>query len=288
MNVYSKARILMVATAVLWSLGGVLIKLVEWNALAIAGMRSFIAAIVILIYLKKPKLTWSKPQIGGAVAYAFVMIFFVAATKLTTAANAALLQYTSPIYIGIFSYFLLKEKITRVDWASIGLVFIGMILFFFDDLSFESFLGNFLGMMNGLSFAIMVMMLRKQKDSSPIESVFLGNILAGLITLPFMFQSMPSAMSWVGLILLGSIQLGLPYVFYTNAVKHLSALESSLIPVIEPLLNPIWVVIFVGEVPGIWTFIGGALVIGGVVGRYILNSKRLKEKKQINKKNERS
>jgi len=98
---------------------------------------------------------------------------------------------------------------------------------------------------------------------------------------------MPSAMSWVGLILLGSIQLGLPYVFYTNAVKHLSALESSLIPVIEPLLNPIWVVIFVGEIQGMWTYIGGELVIGGVVGRYILNSKRLKKKKKISKKNER-
>ena len=269
----TKARYQMMAAAFLWSLGGVLIKLVDWNPLAIAGMRSFIAAVVIYLFLKKPVFTWSKAQVGAAVAYACVMIFFVTSTRLTTAANAALLQFTAPIYIGLFSYFVLKEKVTRLDWATILLVMTGMVLFFLDDVSFANFGGNLLGVFTGISFAVMVLLLRKQKDARPMESVLLGNVLAGVVTLPFMFQSMPSAQSWLGLLLLGTLQLGLAYVFYATAVKHISAMESALIPVIEPLFNPIWVLLFVGEVPGLWTIIGGILVVGGVTGRYLFHAK---------------
>ncbi len=282
MNIATKARYQMMAAAFLWSLGGVLIKLVEWNPLAIAGMRSFIAAIVIFLFLKKPVFTWSKTQIGAAVAYACVMIFFVTSTRLTTAANAALFQFTSPIYIGIFSFFVLREKVTRIDWMAILLVMVGMGLFFLDDLSFSHFWGNVVGVFTGISFAVMVLLLRKQKDARPMESVLLGNILAGVITLPFMFQSMPSVPSWIGLFLLGTVQLGLAYVLYATAVKHLSAIESALIPVIEPLFNPIWVLLFVGETPGIWTFFGGVLVVGGVTGRYLFNLRlQIAERKKI-------
>lgn len=273
MNIATKARYQMMAAAFLWSLGGVLIKLVEWNPLAIAGMRSLIAAIVILLFLKKPVFTWSKAQVGAAVAYACVMIFFVTSTRLTTAANAALLQFTSPIYIGLFSFFVLREKVSRIDWMAILLVMVGMALFFLDDLSFSHFWGNVVGVFTGISFAAMVLLLRKQKDARPMESVLLGNILAAVVTLPFMFQSMPSVHSWIGLFLLGTVQLGLAYVFYATAVKHLSAIESALIPVIEPLFNPIWVLLFVGEAPGFWTFIGGVLVVGGVTARYLFHAR---------------
>lgn len=273
MNASSKARIQMMSAAFLWSLGGVLIKLVEWNALAIAGMRSLIAALVIFAFLKKPVLTWSKEQVGGAIAYACVMIFFVTSTRLTTAANAALLQFTSPIYIGLFSYFFLKERITRIDWLTIVLVLLGMGLFFLDDLSFTSLRGNVLGMFTGISFAAMVLMLRKQKDANPMESVLLGNLLAGFVTIPFMFNSMPSPASWLGLFLLGTVQLGLAYVLYATAVKQLTAIESALIPVIEPLFNPIWVIIFVGEAPGLFTLVGGIMVVGGVTSRYLWHAR---------------
>ncbi|MEN1759698.1 MULTISPECIES: DMT family transporter [Anoxynatronum] len=277
----TKARYQMMAAAFLWSLGGVLIKLVDWNPLAIAGMRSFIAAVVIFFFLKKPVFTWSKVQVGAAVAYACVMIFFVTSTRLTTAANAALLQFTSPIYIGLFSYFVLKEKVTRIDWAAILLVMVGMVLFFLDDVSFTSFWGNLLGMFTGISFAVMVLLLRKQKNARPMESVLLGNLLAGIVTLPFMFQSMPSAMSWLGLLLLGTLQLGLAYVFYATAVKHISAMESALIPVIEPLFNPLWVLLIVGEAPGMWTIFGGLLVVGGVTGRYLFHASMQRTRQSI-------
>lgn len=272
MDIASKARYQMMVAAFLWSLGGVLIKLVNWNPLAIAGMRSLIAAVVIFLFLKKPVFTWSKAQVGAALAYASVMICFVTSTHLTTAANAALLQFTSPIYIGLFSYFVLREKVSRVDWVAIILVMVGMGLFFLDDLSFSHFWGNVIGVFTGISFAVMVLLLRKQKDASPMESVLLGNVLAGVITLPFMFHSMPSVHSWIGLLLLGTVQLGLAYVLYATAVKHLSAIESALIPVIEPLFNPLWVLLFVGEVPGIWTLTGGILVVIGVTGRYVFHA----------------
>jgi drug/metabolite transporter (DMT)-like permease len=124
------AIVLLVLTALLWSSGGLLIKLISWNPIAIAGFRSGIAALFILIIIKKPRLTWSLPQVGGAIAYALTVISFVVATKLTTAANAILLQYSAPVYVAIFGGLFLKEKTKPRDWVTIFFVMGGMVLFF--------------------------------------------------------------------------------------------------------------------------------------------------------------
>jgi drug/metabolite transporter (DMT)-like permease len=107
-----------------------------------------------------------------------------------------------------------------------------------------------------------------------VESVLLGNILTALIGLPFMFQGTPSSSSWIGLILLGVFQLGLSYALYTTAVKHITALEAVLIPVVEPILNPVWVFLVIGEAPGRWAFLGGAIVLAAVTGRYVVSALR--------------
>jgi len=221
---------LLFVTAVLWSLGGVLIKSVAWHPLAIAGARSAIASLVILLYLGKPEISWSWPQIAGALAYAGTVILFVTATKLTTAANAILLQYGAPIYVVFLGKWFLNEEASREDWWAVVAVLGGMVLFFFDQLQWGSLLGNIIAVLSGWSFAFLIIFMRMQKDSSPLESVLIGNIFAALIGLPFMFEYLPPPGVWVNLIFLGTVQLGLSYILYSIAIKGVTALEASLIP----------------------------------------------------------
>ncbi len=260
----------LVITAVLWSLGGLLIKMVNWNPVAIAGMRSAIASVLLLAVIRRPKFNWSFPQIGGAVAYAATVTLFVTANKLTTASNAILLQYTAPIYVALIGAWLLKEKCTKLDWLTVFLVLGGMFLFFIDGLTPQGLAGNLIAILSGVSFAWLAIFIRMQKDGSSLESILLGNILAALIGLPFMFQSAPDARGWLGLTLLGVFQLGLAYIFYTKAMKNVTALEGILIPVIEPILNPVWVLLAVGEVPGSWALAGGAVVLAAVTFRSLM------------------
>lgn len=267
-----QAILMLLAAAVLWSLGGMLIKLVEWNPLAIAGMRSAISALLFFVLLRKPKITWSAIQIGGAIAYAGTVIFFVMANKTTTAANAILLQYTAPVYIALFSAWFLGERVTWLDWLTIALVLTGMTLFLYDSLGTGRLIGDGIALISAICFASLAMLLRKQKDSSPFESVLLGNLLTAIIGLPFMFQSMPSAKSWLGLILLGVFQLGFSYVLYARAIQHVTALEATLISFIEPLLNPLWVALTRGEIPSVLAMIGGLIVLGAVAARSVLSN----------------
>ena len=238
-----------------------MIKLVDWNPLAIAGTRSAIAALLIWAFRRRVRLNWSLAQLGGAVCYAATVVLFVLANKWTTAANAILLQYTAPIYVALLSYWFLRERIGKWDIAAITATFGGMILFFLDDLSTGGIVGNFVAILSGIAFAGTALFLRKQKDGSPVESVFLGNIIAFLIGVPFMLQSSPDATGWLGLILLGVFQLGCSYILYAEAIKYVTALEGILIPIIEPVLNPIWVFLLLGEIPGQWAVCGGIIVL---------------------------
>lgn len=264
-----KAISFLIVTAILWSTAGLLIKLISWNPLAIAGMRSAIAAIVLLAFLRRPHLTWSSAQIGGAVAYALTVILFVVANKLTTAANAILLQYTSPIYAALLGAWFLGEQTTRRDWITISVVMGGMVLFFLDDLTTGGFWGNVCAISSGATFACLVLFMRKQKNESPLESILLGNILTALVGLPFIFQTMPTTSSWVGLVFAGVIQLGLAQILYAAAIKHVTALEAILIQTVEPVLNPLWVLLVMGEAPGPWAFAGGFIVLASVTIRYV-------------------
>ncbi|MBC7321214.1 EamA family transporter [bacterium] len=264
----ARAIIYLIITAILWSLGGVLIKSVKWNPIAIAGARSAISSLLILAYIRKPKFTWSSDQILTAIFYAGTVILFVSANKLTTAANAILLQYGAPIYVAILGSIILKERTTIADWITIAVVIFGMFLFFLDELQPGNLSGNIVAILSGVAFALYIIFMRKQKDESPIESTLLGNILTAIIGLPFMLSSNPAGSSWIGIILLGTVQLGLSYILYSIAIKDVTALEAILIPIIEPILNPIWVFLVMGEAPGKWAFIGGAIILTSVTLRY--------------------
>lgn len=269
-NERPKAILLLLITATLWSLGGMLIKSVNAHPLAIAGVRSAIAAVVFWVILGKPKINGSAAQLGAAASYAGTVIFFVLATKATTAANAIFLQYTAPIYVALLSSWLLKEKTKILDWVTVFIVLGGMGLFFLDNLSNTGIMGNIFGVTSGICFALQTIYLRMQKDGSPWESIFLGNILTAIIGLPFLTMAWPNSFDWIELLILGVIQLGIPYILYTVAIKHTSALEAILIPVIEPILNPLWVLLFLGERPGPWAIVGGIIVLVAITMRCVL------------------
>jgi drug/metabolite transporter (DMT)-like permease len=261
---------LLTATAVLWSFGGVLIKSVPWNPLAIAGVRSLIALPVLLAAARRNPLPRSGDEAWGAAAYALTVISFVSATKLTTAANAILLQYTAPVWVVLFGRLLLGERVKRFDLAAIAVTFCGMGLFFMDRLSLSGAGGNALAILSGLAFALLAVFLRRQKNASPVSSVLLGNLLTAAIGLPFAGPPWPDAAGWAALLLLGVFQIGLSYVLYTAAIRHVPALEAILILFVEPVLNPVWVFLVLGETPGPWAFAGGAVVIGAVLARSVL------------------
>jgi len=249
--------IFLVLASILWSTGGILIKLVDWNPVAIAGTRSGISALVMMLYMRKTKVTLTKQKTIGASCYASTVILFVIANKMTTAANTILLQYTAPVWVALMAGWILKEKTKVRDWVTIACVMSGMVLFFLGDLETGQMLGNGIAVLSGVALAATVVALRLQKDSSPVEMTYVGNIITFIVSIPFILKSVPDMNSIIGIVLLGIFQLGISYILFAEAIKHVNALEAILIPVIEPLLNPVWVFMFAGEAPGTLAIIGG-------------------------------
>lgn len=264
--------ILLAVTATMWSLGGLLIKSVNTHPLAISGTRSAISCLIILLYVKKPKFNWSFPQIAAGVAYASMVICFVVSNKFTTAANAILLQYTAPIFVALLSALMLREKPKTIDWVTIAVVLGGMVLFFLESIDTKGLAGDIFGLLSGISYALFTIFMRMQKNGSPVESVILGNAITAVVGLPFLFTALPDSKGWLCLVILGVVQLGIPYILYSKAIKDATALEASLITMIEPVLNPIWVILILGEIPGVLSIIGGIIVIATVAIRCIIVS----------------
>lgn len=266
---HAKAVALLAVCAVCWSLAGVLIKHIDWPPLAIAGGRGLIAAVFLLAVRGRGlRFTFSPLQLGAALAFTGCTIPFAVANKLTTAANAILLQYTAPVWVALFGAWFLGEKTIRRDWLALGAVAVGLALFFAEGVRLEGLVGNLLAVFSGISFAAMAMLMRKQKDSSPLEAIILGNLLGAAIGLPAAVgEPLPSPTGLLALAALGLVQLGVPYLLYAKAIRHVTALEAVLIPVIEPVLNPIWVVIFVGERPHPLALVGGVIIVGAVTWR---------------------
>ena len=270
----STSYTILIIAALMWSLGGLFIKLVNLNPMAITGIRSLGAAVVLLIYIKKPKLYWNRYFFAGVLAYSMMVILYVISIRLTTAANAIFLEFTAPLYVVVFGYFLLNERINRFDIFAMVIIFLGMGLFFMDELSFYGFWGNILALLAGVCLALVTVLIRKEKESA-FEIVFFGNALTTIICLPFIIQGFNSTtqVDWFIIFGLGIFQLGIPYLLYTTALKYVSALDAILVGMLEPVFNPIWVYIFVGEAMGEWAFIGAALVIIGTLGRVIIKQK---------------
>lgn len=276
-NHHAAAVAALVVCAILWSSGGLLIKLLPLSPLAIAGMRSAIAAAVMFLWLrwKGPlRPVWTPAQFGSIISYMFTVVLFVWATKQTTAANAILLQYTAPIWVAIFSATVAKERLQRRDVVVVVLVMMGMVVFFLDALSPGAVFGNVLAIASGVAFAGVALFMRQQRGTSTTESIILGNVLTAIVCIPLAGALPPVSMEWIfPLLLLGILQLGVSYLLYSWALAYVTALEAVLITVLEPLLNPLWVGLALGEVPSSTSILGGAIVITAMLGGHVLRGK---------------
>jgi drug/metabolite transporter (DMT)-like permease len=264
---------LLLLTAFFWSLGGVLIKAIDWNPVAIAGSRSLIAVFLIAILRPSVLRKFSWTAVFGGIAYTVTVVLFVIATKLTTAANAIFLQYTAPIYIALLSPWLLRERVSRLDWILIGIAFGGIALFFCDGLSLAGTWGVIAALTSGASYAWLTMLMRREKSASPEATVFIGNLMTVLVAAPAMWPPANLGHNWPWLLALGVLQLTIPYLLYAQAIRHVRALDASIVSMIEPILNPMWVMFAVGERPAQWSIIGGCIVLGTALLRSVLASR---------------
>ena len=269
-----KAVLYIILAATLLSTGGIVLKYIDMNPMAIASARGFIATIVVWLYLKKPNFTFSKPQVIGAFSYSFMVTGFIIANKLTTATNAIVLQFTAPLWVVIIGALFFKERARWYDLLSILIVSLGMVLFFIDDVGGGSLAGNIVAILSGLALAGATIGMSLQKEGSPVETTLLGHMITFLIGLPFVFSANFTFANIAGILFLGIFQLGIAYILYAIAVKYLTPLEVILIMFLEPILNPIWVMLIHGEKPGIFALIGGVIIIVTVAIRSIYVNKK--------------
>jgi drug/metabolite transporter (DMT)-like permease len=266
---HAAAVVALCVCALLWSSGGLLIKMLPLSPLAIAGMRSAIAACVMFLWVRRKgpmNPVWTPAQFGSIISYMFTVVLFVWATKQTTAANAILLQYTAPVWVAVFSAAIAKERLQRRDVIVVICVMLGMVVFFLDALSPGAVLGNLLAIASGVAFAGVALFMRAQRGVSTTESIILGNMLTAVVCIPFAGGFPPVSPDWiVPLVLLGTLQLGLSYLLYSWALAHVTALEAVLITVLEPLLNPLWVGLALGEMPSASAVVGGGIVVGAIL-----------------------
>jgi DME family drug/metabolite transporter len=312
-NHREKHAVWYVAIAVLmWSTGGLFIKLTALDAYQVTFFRSFLAGVTVLAYVAARSRAAAKPfrnelrintvAIFASIIYATLLFLFVWATKHTTAANAIFLQYTAPIYILILGPFMIGEKFHLSDLVTVIFCIAGMSLFFVGKLEIADYQGNAAALGSGIFLGLYIMLLRHPKavgsrqsavgsepilpaslaevsetphsrlgtpDSlNPVVTVIYGNFLLALVTLPSGIAALPTITlkDTAAVAFLGVLQIGVAYILFIKGVTGgTRPLDASIIGFIEPLLNPVWVYLFVGEEPSKWAILGGTIIIATVV-----------------------
>ena len=267
-----KGTVCVALSAVLYSLGGICIKLIPWNGMSINGARTGIALVIFAAYLMATRhpLRFNRWVLLGSLCTFGTNALFSVANKLTTAANAIVLQFTVPIFVILFAYLFLKQRPTRLDIVACAVVFGGIVFFFLDSLQMGGGLGNALSLLSGVTYAG-VFMMNRMPNGDAISSVFWGAVLSFCTGLPFLVretQFTPQALT--SLAVLGVFQVGLAYVFLCEGLKTTPPVTASLVAGIEPVLNPILVAMFYGEEMGLFAVIGAVIVVGGVVAYNVL------------------
>lgn len=260
-----RAIIQMLVCATLWSTGGIFIKLIPWNPFVIAGWRSLVAVGTVLLFLKFGKIKFKfnlRAVLMGALM-CLTFLSFVTANKLTTAANAIVLQFTAPLFLLVFSAVVFHEKFRRADLLAVLVTMGGIALFFLDKLDGGFLLGNCIAILAGAFMGGMYLAIGKVDEETRMGGMLLGHIFTAAVGIPVtFFSSTPISTTAILCILgLGVIQLGLPYILLTLSSKNCPPLACSLLGAIEPLLNPVWVFLFNGEAPGFFALVGGVIVI---------------------------
>ena len=260
-----KGPFFMIVASVFWSFGGICIKFIPWGAMSIIGLRAVLAAAVFSIYRRSVKINFTPGNILAALCLTATTVLFVFANKLTTAAAAILLQFSAPIFIVIIQLLFYKHKPSIAGILAIVFTIVGMLLFFADRLDSGGALGNVIAITSGLTFAG-VFVCNKRPDVDTDQSLFLGFIINAVIGLPFVFfQVTAEPVAWGAAAFLGIVQVGLAYMFFAKGIKRTSALLACLITAMEPVLNPLWVAIATGEIPGMFAVTGGVIIVVSVV-----------------------
>ena len=262
------AVIEMLVCATLWSIAGILIKVIPWTGFSVAAMRGLIAGITIAVYmaLKKYRFILNKKTLITGILSAMVYTCFVCSNKLTTAANAIVLQFTSPVFIVIFTTVIYKTGIRRADLLVVLFTLAGITLTFLDKLESGYILGNFVAVGAGMFMAGMFVSVGNCEGEERFSGILLGQFFTFLIGLPSVIISKPefTPAATAAILALGVFQLGISYILYIKSSKYCPPLACCLLGAVEPLLNPVWVMIFDGETPGLLAFVGGIIVIASV------------------------
>ena len=259
--------------ALIWSSGGVFIKLVDAPGIYIAAARSLVAGLVFIPFIKPKKIIWSKNLLLLVLCYAYTLIGFVMSTKLTTAANAIILQYTAPIWLFIF-YAIRYKKFDVRKVLPVALVTVGILIFLFEPKTGTNIAGNLLALSTGIAFAGVAHFSAMDHGASGPGLISICNLATFLLAMPFVRNIGSTTTSLdiigiVGIVFLGAFQIAVGYVFYIRSLKHISPLDTSLICLIEPLMNPIWVLLFIHEVPTVIAIVGSVFVLAGIVANIV-------------------
>jgi drug/metabolite transporter (DMT)-like permease len=268
-------QVFVLIAVLMWSTGGVLIKLTSLDAYKVTFFRSLMAAITVLILTRKSGLKIDGFGAITSVIYATLLFLFVWATKHTTAANAIFLQYTAPIYILIFGPFIIGERFHWRDLVTVALCVTGMSFFFVGKLELDDYWGNFAALGSGIFLGLYIMLLRHPRAaaSNPAIAVIYGNFLLALINLPAGIGILPSITMRDFLLVaaLGIFQIGLSYILFIRGVTDgTRPLDASIIGFFEPILNPVWVFLFYGEQPSRWAILGGAIIVATVAAHTLI------------------
>lgn len=271
----------MVVAALLWSTGGIGIKGVDEPALKVTFYRSLFAAIALMLFLPREKWmrrTWTSRRAFAfaIVSYAACLTSFVIATKWTTAANAIFLQYAGAVWVLLLSPFIVHEPIRSRDVIAITGAIGGMALFFFGRFDTRGMNGNVMALVSSVFFAALILSLRRDQRASQ-AAVTWGNVLCALAVLPFIASDLAlSFRSFVVLALLGIVQIAVAYAFFTRGLALITATQASLTGMLEPIANPLWVFLFLGESPSPFA-IGGAAVVLTVIAWHTLTGEPVTE-----------
>jgi len=272
---YSFPPLLFILAAVLlWSTGGLFIKWTTLNAFEVTFYRSLFAAITVYFFTRKEGLGINGITVITSILYAVLLLFFAIATKKTTAANAIFLQYTSPVYMMIFEPMIFKERFRPFDLVTILICIGGMSLFFVGQLNANDVTGNLFALASGVCMGLYFVFLRmpRSQEAGRAASVIYGNLLLILVTAPFGFASLPNltAKDLIAVSFLGIVQIGVSYTLFTLGIaRGARATEAGIIGYIEPLLNPVWVFLLLGERPSQWAILGGVIIIAAVLAHTI-------------------
>jgi drug/metabolite transporter, DME family len=270
---------LVAAAALLWSTGGIGIKWLVDPPLTIAFYRSAFAAVALILIFRPRTWRWTAPFLIGVVSYAACLTSFVLATKWTTSANAIFIQYFGVVWVMLASPAILGEPFHRRDGAAVAVAFVGMLLFFAGRFESRGFAGEMMALASSVCFAVLVLSLRRQRGAAAEAVITWGNVLAAVAILPLVRGNLAlSTRSLIVLAFLGVVQIAGAYALFVEGLKHVPATQASLIGMLEPVFNPIWVFLFLGERPGVFSILGGIIVLGAIAWRTLTSGTAVPEK----------